>query len=45
MAHFTGDTGTILGVLPTMGTPTQRIRLGEVKVQHGKRTTAAVACL
>jgi ubiquinone biosynthesis protein len=33
MAHFTGDTGTMARVMLKMGTPTQRIRLGEFKAE------------
>jgi ubiquinone biosynthesis protein len=33
MAHFTRDTGTMARVLLTMGTPTQRVKLGEFKAE------------
>ena len=33
MAHFTGDTGTMAHVMLKMGTPTQRIKLGEFKAE------------
>ncbi len=33
MAHFTGDTGTMARVMLKMGTPTQRIKLGEFKAE------------
>jgi ubiquinone biosynthesis protein len=33
MAHFTGDTATMARVMLKMGTPTQRIKLGEFKAE------------